>query len=137
VGKVPQWKRGGAAGGTATALRLFCNATLISGAEWILNILEFQKHLEGADLLIVGEGRLDVQTVHQKAPIIAAKQARALHVPVIALVGSVLRNYSGVYEQGIDAVLPVSFVELHAPPEHALSLLADAAEQLARIVKLI
>ena len=50
----------GAAGGLGAGLAAFCSGELEPGIHRILDILEFEKKLEGVDLLITGEGRIDL-----------------------------------------------------------------------------
>ena len=57
----------------------------MSGADFFLDLLQFEAHLDGCDLVITGEGRIDDQTLHGKLPAIVAR--RAAPIPVIAVVG--------------------------------------------------
>jgi len=95
----------GAAGGLGAGLIAFLNARLRSGVEIVFEALQLEKRLEGADLVITGEGRMDRQDLHGKAPLEVAKRARAAGLPCIAVVGSTGRDYHVVYEHGIDAVI--------------------------------
>ena len=74
----------GAAGGLGFAGLLLGGHT-VSGADYFLDLLNFETHLQGCDLVITGEGRMDDQTLNGKLPAIIAK--RAGHIPVIAVVG--------------------------------------------------
>lgn len=80
-------ERGGAAGGFAGGMWAQYDASLVSGADFILDLLEADAHIAASEAVIVGEGRLDSQTSQGK--IIAAILARSGHVPVYAVVGSV------------------------------------------------
>lgn len=95
---------GGAAGGTAAGLHALLGANLFPGAENILELCRFRSALSGARLVITGEGRLDHQSLQGKAPVIAANQAAAAGVPVIALVGQV---EPGLQPDVFKAVLPI------------------------------
>ena len=55
-------KGAGAAGGMGAGAKLFLNATLVSGIEFVLEIANFSKKIENADWIITGEGKLDTQT---------------------------------------------------------------------------
>ncbi len=79
--------RGGAAGGLAAGLAAFTGATLVSGAETVLDLIGFDEHLRGADLLVTGEGCLDEQSLMGKLVGQVAKRAAAVSVPVIAIAG--------------------------------------------------
>jgi glycerate kinase len=74
----------GAAGGIGFA-SLLLGATNSSGAEFFLDLLDFDTLAGDADLIITGEGRLDHQTLQGKLP--AAVALRAHPLPVIAVVG--------------------------------------------------
>lgn len=74
----------GAAGGCGFAAALL-GARLVSGADHFLDLLQFDRHLSGADLVITGEGRLDDQTLAGKLP--AAVLRRSAPTPVVAVVG--------------------------------------------------
>jgi len=74
----------GAAGGCGFAAMLL-GGTVVSGAEYFLELLDFDTHLHGADLVVTGEGQLDTQTLSGKLPAVVAQ--RASPIPVIAVVG--------------------------------------------------
>jgi glycerate kinase len=74
----------GAAGGCGFAA-LCLGARIVCGAHYFLDLLSFDKHLRGADLVITGEGRLDTQTLTGKLPVVVAE--RAAPTPAFAVVG--------------------------------------------------
>ncbi len=88
--RLPRDPRGiamtGAGGGLAGALWAVHGARLRSGASLVLDALEFEHRLCGADAVIVGEGRLDAQT--RRGKIVGAILARSGATPVHAVVGS-------------------------------------------------
>ena len=124
----------GAAGGAGGGLVALLGAQLESGATLVCDALHLEEHLQGADLVIVGEGRMDDQTVYNKAPIVAAQRARKLGLPVIAVAGLLGEGYQAVFQHGISAV------ESAAPPalplnealQRAGELVAEAAERVVR-----
>ena len=98
----------GAAGGVGGGLHAILDAQLKRGIDMVMETISFDQRIEGVDLVITGEGRLDSQTVMSKAPsgILAAAQRQ--NIPVIAIGGAVewcdgLRN-SGF--QHIECVTP-------------------------------
>ena len=129
----------GAAGGTtAGLLYLFPHAALRPGIDLVLDALNFDTHLRGADLVLTGEGRLDGQTAGGKAVSGVARRARAAGVPCAALVGSIGADIDGatLTRLGIAAVMPLapgpcSLAEAMA---QTAGWLADAAERAARWV---
>jgi glycerate kinase len=78
----------GGAGGTAAGA-LAVGARLTSGAALVCDLVGLSEVLTGADLAITGEGALDAQTLHGKAPAEVARRARAAGVPCLALAGVV------------------------------------------------
>ena len=132
-------KRGaGAAGGVGAGLMAFAGSTLRSGIDLVCEALDFDRHLEGAQLVITGEGRIDASTSHDKAPVGVARRARAKGVPVIALAGTLGVGYQEVYRHGIDAV--VCIVDRPITIRESLSrtaeLLTDASERAMRTVRI-
>nr|WP_072906124.1 glycerate kinase [Anaerobranca californiensis] len=100
-------KGGGAAGGIGVAFTAFLNAQLVSGVELILDSLNFNDKLNGVDLVITGEGQIDQQTAYGKVPMGVAKRAKAVNIPVVALVGSINGDTSTLYNLGLNAIFSV------------------------------
>ena len=125
----------GAAGGLGAGLMAFTNATLKPGIDLICDSVGFDRHLEGADLLITGEGRIDASTAFNKAPVGVAKRAKVKSVPVIALAGSLGTGYQAVYQHGIDAVVPISDrpMSFRESLGRTRELLSDAADRAVRL----
>ena len=137
----PEEPGDGAAGGAAYGLRwLFPGAVLVPGIELVLDAVDFDRHLQGATLVLTGEGRLDSQTLGGKAIAGVARRASAKGVPVAALVGSVGADVSGatLAAAGIGAVLSLAPgpCTLQESIEKTPLWLADAAERAARWLKL-
>ena len=125
----------GAAGGLGFGLRAFCGAHLRPGAELVLDILDFDARLAGADLVLTAEGRLDGQTLAGKAPARVAARARRLGIPCIVLAGGLGADLERLSEAGISAAVslcpgPLVLAEAMARAEERL---ADTAEQVLRI----
>lgn len=97
----------GAAGGMGASLFGLLNARLRPGVEIVTEALKLAEAIEGADLVITGEGRIDSQTIHGKTPAGVARVAKRFDVPVIALAGGMAPDYGVVHQYGIDAVFSV------------------------------
>ena len=80
----------GGAGGLGYAFMSFCNATIESGSEFMINYLELEKIIRDVDVVITGEGKLDKQSYMGKAPIEIARIAKRFNKKVIFLAGSIL-----------------------------------------------
>lgn len=126
----------GAAGGLGFAFSGFLNATLVRGIDLVLEELAFDKILEGADLVLTGEGRLDAQSLMGKTPIGVARAANRQGIPTVALAGS-LSEPRGCLDAGIDAyfsILPgISTLDEAMHPEVAAQNLSNTAEQVVRL----
>ena len=127
----------GAAVGMGAGLIAFTNARVESGVGLVCRVLGLSKVLEGADLVITGEGRADGSTVFDKAPVGVARLAKSMGVKAVVLMaGSLGRGYQELYEHGIDAVVPI----LNRPMsfDESLSrshdLLRDATERTMRLL---
>jgi glycerate 2-kinase len=124
----------GAAGGLGFALRML-GASFEPGAEVVARQIGLDDALHGANWLITGEGRSDVQTLHGKAPFIACRHARAANVPATLLSGAVdpaalprlSEHFSGCFSP---APGPIT---LETAIRDAATLLANEAEQLTRL----
>jgi glycerate kinase len=80
---------GGAAGGISAGLHIYLNARLVQGIEYFLDMTGFDKALENTDLLISGEGSIDLQTLEGKGPYGVARRAKKKNIRVIGLAGSI------------------------------------------------
>ncbi len=125
----------GAAGGLGAALTGFLNAELRSGIDIVLDALDFDSYLNGAQLVITGEGRIDSQTIHGKTPIGVARRAKRQGLPVVAVAGSVSADAAVVYQHGIDAVFSImqGVATLPQALQEASSNLERTAESIARL----
>ncbi|GCE13075.1 glycerate kinase [Tengunoibacter tsumagoiensis] len=128
----------GAAGGLGAGLLAFLNATLRPGAAIVLEAVNLERHLEGADLVITAEGQLDEQTAYGKSVGAVAALAKQRDIPVLALAGGLSEGYQGIYQLGIDAVavLPSRPMSLVYAIHNAATLTRDATERALRILKL-
>lgn len=75
----------GAAGGVGFGAMAFLNAKIHSGIDYIINLLDIEKYIKDADLVFVGEGKLDKQTKFGKAPYGIAKIAKKYQRKVIGI----------------------------------------------------
>ena len=80
----------GAAGGLGFAFMTFCNATIQSGSQFMINYLGLEEIIQKMDIIVTGEGKLDRQSYLGKAPIEIAKIAKRFNKKVIFLAGSIL-----------------------------------------------
>ncbi len=122
----------GAAGGLGAAMMALFDAQLSSGADLVLDIIEFEKHAAGADLVITSEGKLDEQTQYGKAPFVLAKRATKLEIPCAVIAGQVEGEQENYLAMGFSAVFSLcsSLIDSQKAIENAASLLADTTENI-------
>ena len=136
----PEAPGSGAAGGLGFAFCSFLQGALKSGVSLILEETGLSERMQGADLVITGEGRLDEQSAMGKAPIGVAKLAKRQGIPVIAFAGAVTKGAKSCNEAGIDAYFPIlrgiSTLEEAMEKETAKKNLADSVEQAIRLFRL-
>lgn len=123
----------GAAGGLGAGLLAFTGATIVSGIETILDALQFDERVAGADLCLTGEGRLDGQSLSGKACMGVAARAKKQGVPVIALVGDASPGARECLAAGLaDVVVIGDGLPAEESIRNAAPLLTAAAARTAR-----
>lgn len=120
----------GAAGGIGYGALVGLNATFRPGIEVLLDVLGFAPALERADLVITGEGSMDAQTLHGKAPAGVAAAARAAGKRVVAVCGRLAIDRESVAAAGIEAVYPLTALE--PDPERSMANAGALLEQVAQ-----
>ena len=128
----------GAAGGLAYGMKVFFPTELRAGVEVVADAVKFVEQLEGADLVITGEGQIDGQSSYGKTIMGVASRAKGLGIPVIALAGSLAPEYRSIYDQGVTSVMSIAPgpIALDAAIHDADSLLTEATERALRMVSL-
>ncbi|MFD5280333.1 glycerate kinase [Streptomyces rubrogriseus] len=121
----------GAAGGIGFGAMLL-GARFRPGIEVMLDVLGFAPALERADLVITGEGSLDEQTLHGKAPAGVAAAARAAGKEVVAVCGRLALPAETLGRAGIRRAYPLTDVE----PDVA-KCIAEAGPILERVAESI
>ena len=124
----------GAAGGTGFAALALLDAEIKPGIELILDLIDFDRRIAGADLVVTGEGSLDDQSLAGKAPVGVARAAARAEIPVIAVAGRLQLSPSRLREAGISAAYPLTDLEpdLDRCIANAGSLLHRVGGQIAR-----
>lgn len=136
--EVNKVKGAGAAGGLGAALTVFLGAELKPGIETILEIVHFDLLLEGVDLVITGEGRIDGQSIYGKVPIGISKYCKRKNINVVAIVGSMGAEADVVYDFGINSIFTIvnSPMSVNEAMQNAGELLENAADRMFRFLKL-
>ncbi|MFE1902139.1 glycerate kinase [Streptomyces gardneri] len=100
----------GGAGGIGYGA-LILGASFRPGIELMLEVLGFAPALERATLVITGEGSLDEQTLHGKAPAGVAAAARAAGKEVVAVCGRLALAPEALGTAGIRRAYPLTALE--------------------------
>lgn len=100
----------GAAGGLGFAMAAFLGSRMQMGIETVLDTAGFDRLLEGADLVITGEGRIDSQSVHGKVVIGVAQRAKAAGVPAAAIVGDIGDGAEAALQLGVSGIFSINRV---------------------------
>ena len=131
-------KGAGAAGGLGAGLIAFCNANLKSGIDAMLDIVCFDDEIDGASLIITGEGAIDGQSKEGKVPVGIAKRASLKNIPVIAIVGDIRDGAESVYDMGIVSIMPAlkKAMPLEEAMKNSHSLIVDATERAMRFISI-
>ncbi|MFC5147005.1 glycerate kinase [Streptomyces aureoversilis] len=119
----------GAAGGLGYGALAGLGARFRLGIEVMLDVLGFAGALEDADLVITGEGSLDAQTLHGKAPAGVAAAARERGVPVVAVCGRLALESSALQGAGIGRAYALT--DLEPDPQRCMALAGPLLERLA------
>jgi glycerate kinase len=99
------------------------------GIDLVLDLVDFRAALPGAGLVVTGEGSLDEQTLHGKAPAGVAAAARAADVPVVAVAGRSLLDLTDLAATGISAAYALTDIE--PDPARCMSEAGPLLERLA------
>lgn len=127
----------GAAGGLGFALMAFLNAQAQPGIDAVLDLLDFDRKLQGVDLVITGEGRMDGQSACGKVPSGVGRRCKKAGVPAVAIVGGLLSGYESIYDCGIDSVVTTisGAMTLDEAMANCEPLYLDAARRLLRTIR--
>jgi glycerate kinase len=101
----------GAAGGVGFAAVAALRAELRPGIELMLDLVGFDDAVAGCDLVVTGEGSLDTQSLHGKAPVGVAIRAARHGVPVVAVCGRRELGSEDLRAAGMDAAYALLDVE--------------------------
>lgn len=100
-------RHGGAAGGSAAGIYAFLNGKLVNGGEQFLALTGFEERLDKGDLVITGEGCIDVQTLQGKGPYAVACRAKKRKLGVIGLAGKVPQKENEALKEFFDVLVAI------------------------------
>ena len=125
-----QIQGGGAAGGLGAALNVFLHANMKSGIETVLDLIQFDTLLEGVDLVITGEGRMDWQSAFGKVPSGIGMRCKKRGIPAVAIVGGMGDGAEKIYEFGIESI--TTTIQAAMPIEEAMERSVELYEKAAQ-----
>jgi glycerate kinase len=125
-------------GGIGAALTAFAGAKLKSGIDAVLDRVSFSTLLEGADLVVTGEGRVDFQSAFGKVVHGITRRANEAGVPVIVIAGSVGAGAQAVFGLGVRAIVPLPDkpMPLDDCIRDAARLVTEASERAFSLISL-
>ena len=125
----------GAAGGMGGAFYAFLQATLKKGIDMVLDAIDFDATIHGADLVITGEGKVDFQTAKGKTAAGVLARAKKQHIPVIAI-GGCVEMCDSLMQMGFAGIYPI--LEEKVPLEVAMQrdfAMSNVTKTVARVLK--
>ncbi len=125
----------GAAGGLGGGLVAFAGARLKRGIDIVIDAVDLRRRLDGADLCLTGEGRMDSQSSFGKTASGVATVAKQAGVPAVAIVGARLGEPTSLHEIGMTAIFDATPgpMSLGEAVDQAAANIAYVAEQVARL----
>ena len=125
----------GAAGGLGYGVMCFLKAKLERGIDIVTQVTNLAEKMEGAGLVITGEGKIDFQTAFGKTPFGVAQIAKQKNIPVVAIAGSLGEGYEKLYEKGFDGIFSIidKPMTLQEAIDNTAVLLENAAENVIRL----
>ena len=134
---VDQIKGTGAAGGLGAALNVFLNANMKSGIETVLDLIQFDTLLEGVDLVVTGEGRMDWQSAFGKVPSGIGMRCKKRGIPAVAIVGGMGDGAEKIFEYGIESITTTiqGAMSIEEAMERSVELYRGAAQRTLRMLR--
>jgi glycerate 2-kinase len=128
----------GAAGGLGAGLMGFLKASLRPGVEVVMEAFRLDELVQGAALVITGEGRTDIQTLAGKVAMGVARCAARHGVPAIVISGSVGADAAALHDHNVAALLSITSgpMTLDEAMQNGAVLLERATAQAMRLISL-
>lgn len=125
----------GAAGGLGAGFLSFLKGKLVSGIELVMERLRFAERIEGASLILTGEGSLDGQTSFGKVPYGVGKTALMKGIPAVAIAGSLRDNAKILHAHGLTALFSITDgpMGIDEAMSRAEDLVAGITEEIIRL----
>lgn len=127
----------GAAGGLGAALLVFLGGKLKSGIETVLDLVDFDRKLDGVSLVVTGEGAADWQSVFGKVMQGVGMRCKKHSIPAAAIVGSMGKGAEDIFDYGIDSIVTTvnGIMSLEEALSRADELYLGAARRMFRMLR--
>ncbi len=116
----------GAAGGLGAGLIAFCGAKIVSGIDYVLDLVRFDELLRDCDMVLTAEGSIDEQSLLGKGIVGIAQRAKTLNKPVHAFAGRIIGD-----SEDLCAQLNLDSIHQITPP------FVDEKEAFSRVRELL
>lgn len=129
-------KGAGSAGGMGGGMVAFFGSQLQMGIETVLDTVNFDELVLGADMVFSGEGKIDSQSIRGKVVIGVANRTKKANVPLIAIVGDIGDDIEAAYEKGVTAIFSINrvAVDFKYAKSRAMSDLSLTMENLMSFI---
>lgn len=126
----------GAAGGMGAGAVAFLGGTLIPGFDIVTDVLGLKAKVAWADIVLTGEGKIDIQTLQGKTPYAVAQLAKAENKKTYAFAGTLGEGYRELYNCGFSSIFPIAEgpMSLSESLAQAEGLLSNASERAFRLL---
>ncbi len=108
LNKAANFKGAGAAGGLGAGTKIFLNADIRKGIDFIINTTALENKIAEADIVITGEGKLDAQSLSGKVVIEVSRMASHFKKPVIVLCGRCELSHETLLAEGISQCITLA-----------------------------
>ena len=99
----------GAAGGLAYGFLTFTNSEIKKGSDFMIEYLKIEEKIKEVEIVITGEGKLDLQSFMGKAPIEIARLAKKYKKSVIFLAGTISDKEIDTLNASTKGIIDASF----------------------------
>ncbi len=128
----------GAAGGLGAGCVAFLDGELKKGIDIVIEFSGIEEYVKKADIVITGEGQIDFQSAFGKTPVGVAKVAKKHNKKVIAMAGSLGKDYENVFDCGIDCAFSIvrGATTLDEALKNGKDNLKNTAINVAKLIKM-
>ena len=100
-------------------------------------LIDFDHLLDGVDLVVTGEGRIDWQSAFGKVPSGIGMRCKKKGIPAVAIVGGMGDGAEKIYDFGVESILPTinGAMDIEEALERADELYKGAADRMFRMLR--